>query len=280
MSNQNVIVVSAGWFDGLPHHVRSIREYSPRTIIHLLHDGTNQEKCSSIAFDHSDNLLNYGEGFSRFSKEYRWCGSNTLEFELNCYRRHYAIHEYCVSRGIKTCWYFDWDVLVFCDLESEAKRLWMWRGMRCQGNNFINDMEFFGEYLKSWICHPLISNPNSPNSDQHLELEIRIAGGFGNHYIDSLVPQEDGSSYDGNLCLGDHGFAVNKGSERRDSMKWLMWVRCDGGKAYPHGFFEPTRRWVRLKTLHCWGSHKKRMGEYLELATAKRGCETTPSFVG
>lgn len=281
MSVQNVIVPAFGWFDGLPHHLQSIREYSPTSVIHVLDDGTCPERIAELKVDHSASILDYGKSFEAFSKVYRWCGSNSLEFELACYRRHYAIHDYCVALGIKNCWYFDWDVLVFCDLESEAARLSKWKGMRWQGNNFINDMAFFGEYLESWIRHPLATNPDQPNSDQHLELEIRRNGGYGSHYLDSLLLQEDGSCYDGNLCIREHGFAMNKGATLESGMKWLMWVRgASSKKSFPFGYFEPISRWVRLKTLHCWGDHKARMATYLRLATANyQGCENQFLFV-
>lgn len=264
---QHVLLPVVGWYEGLVSHVQSIRLFSTCSVIHVLHDGTCVGRWSAVAglIDHMTDVSTYDGGYSAFASRFRCHAAHSREFELACYRRHFVCLEYAQRHHLDSFWYFDWDVLVLCDLEMEAAKVRKRKGLRWGGNNYVGDVPFFSDYLSRWKDHPVVTSGSVENADQHLEQALRNTTDITQHYVGSCSVQEDDSCFDGNLATSEDVFLVNEGRTQAEGMKVLFWLK-NGCRFYPHAFHHKLNRWIRLKSLHCWGVHKKRIGQYLDIA--------------
>lgn len=244
-------------------HLTSLARYAPSTKLALIGDSAVVNAvpgCISVE-PYSERLKQLTASFVNYSP-------NPDYFELSCLQRWFVIYEYAKKNNICEFWTFDWDVLVFADLYAEAQSMANVSITLPLGTFFCRDIELLNPWLE-WILD-LYSHPeNIPD----LMLKMAKRGMFhisdmqlafwyyacsGRSMFNLLENITESGVWDSNLSLAEHGFELEKES------KILRFV-----SGYPEAWNGKLQKWIRMKSLHCWGSHKKRMMEYLMRAESK-----------
>lgn len=251
-----------GWFPGVQWHLESIRRYSPSARIHVLGNAETRQHLDCIPIE------DYWEGAGKFTRVYEHMSVNPLRFEVMCFQRWFIMYDYAKRNGIEAFWHFDWDLLIFTDLEREyvpigmttplhtfycRKMDWFRVWLEMIQEAYEEKGYFFLRWRKFWHDSdwPCVSDMMvARDTLKHLEVFGRITrDGFWDH----------------NLALATYGFVYdNWTNDYSKNCKVLKWV-----SGQPYALHE-LGNWVRLKSMHCWGIHKGRMQEYLEKGLANR----------
>lgn len=239
----------------LTAHFESLRRYSPNTDIHVIADDT---VCKLVAG--SIPVAPYKHLLDDLDAVFQNYSPNPRHFELVCIQRWFVLYAYAKQHNIQEFWTFDRDILVFSDLDAEAVEI--------RAHNISLTLPLCSFYcrdielLKPWLdwLMSLYSHPEKlkkilplmPNiSDMNLAYLF-----WHDKDIICLPGAAFGSgAWDNNLTTDELDFEMHDGS------KVLRFI-----KGYPEARNKKYDIWIRMKTLHCHGSHKARMHEYLALA--------------
>lgn len=250
----HVVFVALGSKDNaLACAVESVCKFSPATPIHVVSD-VEESWLEGVTHAH---VAPYRERANAFVEAYDHLSFNPIYFERTCFMRWFVLLEYAAKKELSTIWSFDWDVLVFDDLS------------KCMPNMEMSATEhvFFCrnlDMLRDWCDFVLLQYQSRGEAYQEA---YTLFTSNEHHCISDmwwmhrrwpytsyrhLTRIWDGAYFDHNMTTPDNGFEIRNGSkliEWRDHLPWA--------------WNEQRRSWIRCRCLHCWGSHRKRMREYL-----------------
>lgn len=257
----HVIEYHAFTTDYLAPHLESLRRYSPNTQIHLIGDEIVSNEIQGCVSSKPYHAL-----VEKLNATFVNHSPNPPPFELVCLQRWFIIYNYAKYNNIRNFWSFDRDVLVFTNLNSETE-LMRDTPMSLPLSTFYCEN---AESLKPWLdwILDIYSNHGTLESIMLQIAEKRmfnisdmnLAFWYWRHNLLLRIPGsiQGTDAWDANLTLGEHGFELVDGSKL---LRFTM--------GYPEAYNAQYVRWMRMKTLHCHGSHKNRMHEYLTRAETR-----------
>lgn len=251
-----VIVCVDSYRDWLPWYLESIRHWSPGTPVHLLYDlfkfkpEYHDVIPVPLAGLYDDPL------WVQFKSRYVLRSVNPLYFELGCWMRHFMCLAYARKMGLSNYWYFDWDTLIFCDLQAESERRSAFKLSKAGGCFLVNDLDFMEGFLKWSVIHRWINHPPhyvTSNSDQDLE-RMYFDDPCRTNHVWRLDDPVDGDCFCDNLATPT-GNAFSFDTETK--MVKLDWRPGPLGRQ-PFALQPSTERSIQLKGIHFW-IHKPKM---------------------
>ena len=92
---------------------------NPQSPIYLITDDVRKGN----SFVNYVQLKEYDEEAKKFAEKYKHMSTNNFEHELFCFQRWFIIKKFLEKSEINDFLYLDSDVLLFCDIEKEFKKL-------------------------------------------------------------------------------------------------------------------------------------------------------------
>ena len=136
--------------DYLPLSLWKAKQTNPGGDIILLGDGQNAHFSFLVRHVHSSK---YRKRADAFAKKFVNFSTNPSDFERICLERWLILEEFLLAEGIEKCLYIDSDVLLFDEIESDAKRFSSF-GMTVAGisghTNFISRVSALSDFCR-WI---------------------------------------------------------------------------------------------------------------------------------
>ncbi len=253
-----------GWQNHLYYALSQVKVSNPRASIHLIGDGNNRI-FRSFVYHH--DYREYFREASEFGRVYRHHSIHGYDFELFCFQRWFILRDFLIAHKIERCFHMDPDVMVYCDLEEEAKKF-----LDCDFtlNSYISAHTSFWNNLAALdkFCQFIMdlyhrggaeiyrkaASPQDPFngfSDMTACWLFYLAGFARIGDSNAII---DGATHDINIRLSRHGDSF---FEMHDGFKTIHW---QGG--IPSGTLLETRQKVKFNTLHCQGPAKSYMARY------------------
>lgn len=257
-----------GWRDdGLVHSVASARVYSPKTEVRIIGDDECRKHLPPELLEYFVPANPYFERATKFGKVWVHYSPNPIDYELRCLQRWFVVHEYAREQKLDAFWTLDWDVLLFTDLETEDPGVGMTAPLHvfyCRNLGWLDNwLQLIEEAFRkrNRLFHAwknrFLSGEWPALSDMYLAMEICPA-------LNILFKEEDGTTWDNNVCLAEGFEWENPTGRQEDQRKKLQWF-----KGYPWCRRTPGQM-VRFKGLHCWYFQRGKMADLLQAAQDSR----------
>jgi len=274
-----IIFFHYGTSDYLKYSIKSAKKNNPNSRIILL---TNQENHSISLPDGCEKHLldDYSDGYNKFVDVYEHLSTNDKFYEFICFARWFVIHEFVVRHNIPRFFYADSDVLLFCDIEEEAKKFetCKFTVTNCvsAGITFVNDVDVLKQYCD--LCMNVYTRKDMFSYDRvsfHYMLLQKNgrAGGVSDMNLWDIM-RRDGMNNPGmvgetssiiNGSTFDHNINQSDGYEMENGMKKITWK-----KGIPYVKNTWLDKDIRFNCLHMQGSGAKHlMGQFLYKHEAK-----------
>lgn len=243
---KDIILYRNGDWDGLQWCLESIKTHSPTCKVHLI--GRN------LSVPHIDDAEFY-KAAERVQRLFVPQTNNHINLAWNCLARWLVIEEYCAAKAIKSFFTCDTDVLIFSDLEEEAKRY--------AGFDYTFPMRsgyFFGNKALRLLNQTIEDYYNGLDTEdtRYVKEFLASQGHISDMEFEFVLHRHiawTDSTYhgdvrfDGNLGMG--------GGYEMDENGYKVF-RFEGGRPFVN---LPNGGSVRMCVLHCWGRYKNRMEE-------------------
>jgi hypothetical protein len=243
----------------LPISLWKARQSNPDSEIVLIGDGQNAHFSAIVKHVHKKD---YSVSANAFAKQFKNFSTNPHDFELICLQRWMILEEYLKANQIENCLYIDSDVLLFDQIESDAKRFSAF-GMTVAGisghSNFISGIATlsafcrFIEYsYKSQIEIQLLeekykifrqTHPGGGISDMTFFTEFREAN--PGIVLDIAEPQE--------RKMFDITITYTKATIEENGIKAITWKE---GRPFAKNLQNAE---IEMRSLHFQGDSKKYM---------------------
>lgn len=115
-----VIFWHRGNHDYLELAVKQCKKYNERVI--LMGNSENRFLSDVVEWHDMDDYVPLQE-WEDFEKIYKPMSTNNNKFEINCFKRFYAIREFILRNGIDKFVYLDSDILCYCNY-SDLEAVW------------------------------------------------------------------------------------------------------------------------------------------------------------
>ncbi len=245
--------------DYLPLSLWKARETNPNREIILLGDGQNAHFSFLVRHE---NISKYRKRADAFREKFVNFSTNPSDFERICLERWLILEEFLLSQGLEKCLYLDSDVLLYDDIEIDARRFSAF-GMTVAGisghTNFISRVSALSDF-----CLWIEAAYQSPESLRILEEKYALfrqthdAGGISDMTFftefrearpDALL--DIGQPADGKLY--DITITYTKGLIAEGGIKKITWKQ-------EAPFVESTEKEsIEMRSLHFQGESKKWM---------------------
>ena len=254
-----IIFVHRGNRAYLPLSLWKAKATNPRSDIILIGDRQNAHWATAARHY---TWAPYGARAEAFARSFRNFGPNRPDFELVCFQRWLVLQSFLRAHHIDHCLYIDSDVLLYGDVEADARRFSAY-GMTTAGisghTNFIRGPETLGAFCDLLVELYRDERALAQLGEQHAAL--RHAGDhsgisdmtffqmFAERHSDSVLDIArplSGCAYDESLSATE-GFAHDNG------IKTLRW--SDGAPVAETANGEP----VKMRSLHFQGDSKQYM---------------------
>jgi len=116
----HIIFIFKGYQDYLYFVIKQAKKFNPRAVIHLIGDETNRQFSSLAHFHH---LQDYFTQAAEFEKHYKHININPYKFALFTFQRWFVLKDFIFSNNIKESLYLDSDVMIYCDVQEEYRKL-------------------------------------------------------------------------------------------------------------------------------------------------------------
>jgi len=124
----------------LPISLWKARQSNPDSEIYLIGDVQNAHFGAIVSHVYQSRFFKKA---NEFAKKFKNFSSNPHHFELICLQRWMVLEEFMKAKNISSCLYIDSDVLLFDDIQSDARRFSDF-GMTVAGisghTNFVNGL--------------------------------------------------------------------------------------------------------------------------------------------
>lgn len=122
MKNIPIVVIHKGNPEYLALCLRQIRHFNPDSRIILLGDASNRHFVAE-GVEHFDvDMPELGEEVGVFREMYQHFSSLPFEFERFCIERWFILRNLMRQENWDACLHLDSDVLIFCNVDAEARR--------------------------------------------------------------------------------------------------------------------------------------------------------------
>lgn len=250
----------------LPLSLWKARETNPNSEVYLLGDHWNAHFGAWVNHYHQQP---FSQQASELAKRFVNFSTNPAAFELICLQRWFILLAFMEKMDLDSCLYLDSDVLLFTDINADARRFSSY-GMTVAGisghTNFIQKKEALSRFC-DWISDAYSSDKKIKEaelkysefrknhsaggiSDMTYFTEFREA--FPNTILDIGQPLED--------KMYDITITYTQGLLAENGIKKLEWAekkpvvqRLDGQK-------------IEMQSLHFQGNSKKHMAQMAQIA--------------
>jgi hypothetical protein len=245
--------------DYLPISLWKVRQSNPDSEIILIGDGQNAHFSAIVKHVHKKD---YSVAANAFAKKFKNFSTNPFDFELICLQRWMILEEYLKANQIENCLYIDSDVLLFDQIESDAKRFSAY-GMTVAGIsghcNFIS-----GTATLSSFCRFIENAYKDQNAIQILDDKYKIfrqthpAGGISDMtFFTEFREANPGKVLDIAEPLDAKMFDITitytKDTIESNGIKVLTWNQ---GRPYTKNLNNEV---IEMRSLHFQGDSKKYM---------------------
>jgi len=249
----------------LPLSLWQARHSNPQNDIILIGDSYNAHFKYMV--NHVDKK-DYSHGANEFAKRFTNFSTNSHEFELICLQRWFILEEFLILNGFTQCLYLDSDILLFGDVNEDARRFSTF-GMTISGisghSNYISKTETLSKF-----CQFIRDSYDGPEAIQILEqkyLEFRKtheAGGISDmtFFVEFREMHPDlvlDISQPIHEKLYDISMNYIEGFENWKGLKVIKAGK--NRRAYIRE--EETRKMLQIQTLHFQGETKSEMRRHV-----------------
>ncbi len=208
----------------------------------------------------------YYDSALEFKKRYKHNSVNPYKFELRCFQRWFILRDFIAARGIKRCAHVERDVMIYCDLDKEFKRLGGFDFSLSKPTpqhdhsfagffllNNIGALDEFCRFLMDLYKREDITISSRWGGRPHFSdmYAFELFSRQGRYKIVNTAAIQEGAFY-------DHYMGLDQGMfEMRDGVKRITFK----GNT-PYGKMRATGEEVRFKTLHFGGITKSDISRY------------------
>ena len=232
-----IVISCQGWFPGIAAQLHSFAAYSPATPVFSL------QNCGLAE---SKELLG---DYVELERIYEHHHPGPPQYMLSVFRQKFLLYGFCRRLGIESFWNFDWDVLLFADLTKETIQ----ETTPFYAQSYTHRLQDVKAYLDFVMdvyrdkdkLHALVEQFKDDGEGIGA---MRLARILYRHA--KLEDNVDGAVFDVGMHMSQYGCVMDKIGKKLTWKNGVPWMQAPAGP-------------IRMKTLHCWGPHKKRMAYYL-----------------
>jgi hypothetical protein len=272
----HIIFINKGFHPSLYYVLNQAKKFNARAVVDFIGDSKNKifnfiiERAGIKYYD----VNSYFKSAKEFEGCYKHISVNPYNFELIAFQRWFILRDFLTSNNIDKCLYLDSDVMLYCNVEEEFKRLGDFdftltketpgdtSGAGCvfiNNRGFLNHFcQFLLEFYKQKEIIITTTFDGKPHfSDMYaFELFRRQT----KYKIPNLADVVGGATFDVSMLFPYPGGNLQMLS---NGMKRIVWVDNS-----PYGVSADTDKKIRFKILHFQGYSKKYIRRYYKSTNA------------
>lgn len=264
-----IVFIHKGYSDYMEYSLRQAKYTNPDSEVILLGDEATENRWDFITHV---NIKDYYNEAGNFAKIYKHCSTNPYNYELFCFQRWFALHEYIKAGKLKEAFVCDSDVLLFANITNVIRTNYQEIDFGClwdyQNRGHNAAISYWTKIVLSEFCDNIVSlyserdnlskikkvwdavlDSGKPGSFSDMDAVENFVNKSNNFLIINFCKIYNDSVFDNNInesnCLCDNEYEFKKG------VKNISWQNN-----MPFCYNNIYKEYTKFNCLHLQGPAK------------------------